>query len=232
METRSYIQAPFEVKSLTDAGIVEGYGSVFGVLDDYADVIEPGAFKNTLEDRRNKNRMPSMLWQHFPSQPIGKWIEMDEDTHGLRVKGQLAMKTAKGSEAYELLKMDAINGLSIGYITKEFEMDTETQVRRLKAVDLWEVSVVTFPANDYARIDGVKASLVAGSIPTIRELERFLRDAGFSRSQAKGILADGYKAIDRKDSEREAEDAAARLLEILNQSSKEMRNVCGTYQDN
>lgn len=154
-EVRSFA---LQIKATGDDGTVEGYGSVFGVRDNYDDVIAKGAFIQSLKDHKAAGTMPAMLWQHDADKPIGVWTEMVEDEKGLRIKGQLAMETVKGKEAHALLKMGALNGLSIGFMSKEWAYDRETEVRTLTAIDLWEVSLVTFPANEKARVTNVKAS--------------------------------------------------------------------------
>lgn len=154
-EVRSFA---LQIKATGDDGTVEGYGSVFGVRDNYDDVIAKGAFIQSLKDHKASGTMPAMLWQHDADKPIGVWTEMVEDEKGLRIKGQLAMETVKGKEAHALLKMGALNGLSIGFMSKEWAYDRETEVRTLNAIDLWEVSLVTFPANEKARVTNVKAS--------------------------------------------------------------------------
>lgn len=154
-EVRSFA---LQIKATGEDGTVEGYGSVFGVRDNYDDVIAKGAFIQSLKDHKAAGTMPAMLWQHDADKPIGVWTEMVEDEKGLRIKGQLAMETVKGKEAHALLKMGALNGLSIGFMSKEWAYDRETEVRTLTAIDLWEVSLVTFPANEKARVTNVKAS--------------------------------------------------------------------------
>jgi HK97 family phage prohead protease len=207
----------FELKAAGDDGTVEGYGSVFGVRDDYDDVIARGAYVASLVAHKAAGTMPAMLWQHDPSAPIGVWTEMVEDSKGLKIKGQLALDTVKGKEAHALLKMGAINGLSIGFLAKQWAYDRETDVRTLTEIDLWEVSLVTFPANDKARITGVKASDVAG-IKTIRQAEQALRDAGFSADAAKALIAEVKRiAFDERDAHEAAAalKAAERLLNSL-----------------
>lgn len=190
MATKS-MDRPFELKALNEEGAFEGYGSVYGTLDTYADVVASGAFKRTLREHKKAGTMPAMLWQHRPSEPIGVWTSMKEDGKGLFVTGQLAVKTSLGADAYELLKMKAINGMSIGYQTVQSTIDDKKKIRTLTDVDLWEVSLVTFPANTDARIQAVKAE----GIKTIREFEDFLRDeGGFSHAAAKAIAASGFKA--------------------------------------
>lgn len=153
-EVRSFA---LQIKATGEDGTVEGYGSVFGVRDNYNDVIAKGAFIQSLKDHKAAGTMPAMLWQHDADKPIGVWTEMVEDEKGLRIKGQLAMETVKGKEAHALLKMGALNGLSIGFMSKEWAYDRDTEVRTLTAIDLWEVSLVTFPANEKARVTNVKA---------------------------------------------------------------------------
>lgn len=187
----------FELKSISETGTFEGYGSVFGVKDSYDEIVAPGAFAETLAS----GKMPSMLWQHRSGEPIGVYTSMEEDSIGLKVSGQLAMKTARGAEAYELLKMKAISGLSIGFVTREDSFDRVTGIRTLKKVDLWEVSLVTFPANDAARVQGVKA--IEG-MTTLSEIEDYLREAGgFSRSEAKCLIARIKQSANRADADAE-----------------------------
>lgn len=196
-----------EIKA-TEEGTIEGYGSVFGDLDSYADIVSKGAFKRTLRESKSAGRMPAMLWQHNQDQPIGVWTDMYEDERGLVVKGQLA-DTQLGREAHTLMKMGALSGLSIGYRTVKYKMDNESGVRTLQDVDLFEVSPVTFPALDSARVSAVKS---AEDIKTEREFEEFLRDAGFSRTVAKAIVAGGYKAaFPQRDADGGLDDLVAAL---------------------
>jgi HK97 family phage prohead protease len=213
-EVRSFA---FELKATGEDGTVEGYGSVFGVRDNYDDVIAPGAYVNSLKAHNAANTMPAMLWQHDATAPIGVWTEMVEDSKGLKIKGKLALDTVKGAEAYALLKMGALNGLSIGFISKQWTYDRETDVRTLTEVDLWEVSLVTFPANEKARITGVKAADFAG-IKTIRQAEQALRDAGLPADTAKALIAEVKRiALDERDAHEAAAalKAADRLLQTL-----------------
>ena len=185
---------PFEVKAIDESGTFEGYAAVFGNVDAWNDIILAGAFKATLKEHRGKKTMPALLWQHDPRQPIGVWESMQEDGHGLFVKGRLLKADVqKAGEAYALLQAGALSGMSIGYIARDYSVDEKTWVRTLKKVDLMEASLVTFPANEDSRVTGVKAS----SIKTIREFEAALRDVmGFSASEAKRIASHGFKARD------------------------------------
>lgn len=203
-EVRSF---SLQLKAAGEDGTVEGYGSVFGVKDNYDDVISKGAFVESLKQHRSEGTMPAMLWQHDADQPIGVWTEMSEDSKGLLIKGKLALDTVKGKEAHALLKMGALNGLSIGFMSKKWDYDQKTEIRTLTEIDLWEVSLVTFPANEKARITNVKAADVGG-ISTIRQAEKTLRDAGFSPDAAKAFLAEVKRiALD----ERDAHEAVAAL---------------------
>lgn len=179
---RDYLDIPFKIKAVNEDGIFSGYGSVFGVVDSYQEVVAAGAFKESLD-----SRMPSLLWQHRSGEPIGVYTTVKEDNIGLHVEGKLALKTARGAEAYELLKMGAISGLSIGFVTREDNYDRVTGVRTLKKVDLWEVSLVTFPANDSARVANIKS---IESIKSLADAETYLREAGgLSKREAVAILA-------------------------------------------
>lgn len=213
-ETRSFV---FQVKATGDDGTVEGYGSVFGVKDSYDDVIANGAFSKSLSEHKSAGTMPAMLWQHDSSEPIGIWTEMVEDSKGLKIKGKLALDTVRGKEAHALLKLGALNGLSIGFVSKQWAYDKETDIRTLLEVDLWEVSLVTFPANGKSRITNVKAADVAG-VKTIRQAEKALRDAGFSDDAAKAFVAEVKRiALDERDAHGAADamKAANRLLSSI-----------------
>lgn len=215
-ETRSFA---LQIRAVGDDGTVEGYGSVFGVRDSYDDVIAPGAYAASLAAHKADGTMPAMLWQHDQCTPIGVWTEMTEDSKGLKIKGQLALDTEKGAEAYALLKMKALNGLSIGFIAQEWKYDNENDIRTLTKVDLWEVSLVTFPANEKARVTGVKSS---NEISAPKDAERILRDAGFSKSDATAfvsrVMRMGEERRDSADSTAEALKATERLLKSLTTS--------------
>ena len=215
MQTKR-LDVGFELKAIGADGTVEGYGSVFGVRDNYDDVIAKGAFVQSLNDHKAAGTMPAMLWQHDADKPIGIWTEMVEDEKGLRIKGQLAMETVKGKEAHALLKMGALNGLSIGFMAKEWAYERDTEVRTLTAIDLWEVSLVTFPANEKARVTNVKS---AEELQAPKDAEKALRDAGFSKSDATAfvsrVMRMGEARSDSANSTVVAMKAADRLLRSL-----------------
>ena len=185
---------------------------MFNVEDSYGDIVVPGAFKRTLDEHRSEGTLPAMLWQHDASQPIGVYTDMKEDAAGLYVKGQILLETTKGREAHALLKAKAIRGLSIGFINRDSSRDEATGIRKVKDVDLWEVSLVTFPANRSATVEQVKG---ANGIHTERDLEKFLRDAGMSKSEALASVARLRASIlDRREADgiSKALSSADRLL--------------------
>jgi len=181
IEIKSSIKAYDDEDEDKNYGTFEGYGSVFGNKDLGNDVIEAGAFAKSLKRRKPQN--VKLLYQHKSDMPIGVFDEIREDDHGLVVKGRLALKTQAGAEAYELLKMGALDGLSIGFRVnpKEVSYDKRGNKRIIKEVDLMEVSLVTFPMNPQATVRSVKGEEIS-----IREWENGMRDAfSLSRSEAK-----------------------------------------------
>lgn len=185
-----------EIKSLKDSGEFEGYGSTFGGEPDaYGDVIAEGAYSDSLAAHKAKGTMPKLFWQHNADEPIGKWTDAVEDSHGLLMRGKLNMDVQRGREAYALLKAGDIDGLSIGYRIKEYSVDTDTGIWTLEKLDLIEVSIVSVGANENAVVQSVKAAkaahdltekLKAGDRLTEREFETWLKGLhlGFSNSQA------------------------------------------------
>ena len=203
-----FLDFDFEVKAIDDEapGTFEGYASIFGETDQVNDIVAAGAFKRTLRYHRGKKRMPALLWQHDTSEPIGVWKELKEDDTGLLAKGKLFVdEIPRAKQAHALLKENGLSGMSIGYRTVKSSIDDRKGVRTLLDVDLFEVSLVTFPALDSARVSAVKG------VKTIREFEAFLRDeGGFSAVAAKRIASCGFKADDDlRDEAAEAETMAA-----------------------
>lgn len=221
IEHRSFGLAEIKVADTADTEgemTFSGYGAVFGNVDSYGDVIAKGAFAETLKAVTKSGIWPSMLSQHGgmfgdSQTPIGVWSEMKEDDHGLWVEGKFA-NTERGREAYELLKMKprpAISGLSIGFRAKEWAVRTQPDEprRTLKAVDLVEISLVTFPANTKARVTNVKSEF------NPRDFETALREAGLSRAdsvKAVGVIKSLlHRDDEEQDSELRDEAAAAEL---------------------
>ena len=136
-------------------GTIEGYASLFGAVDQARDMVMPGAFTQTLKTR-GLRKIP-MLFQHDPAEPVGIWLELTEDFRGLRARGRLIPDVRRARELLALLRSGAIDGLSIGYRTQRGVIEPRTRVRKLYQLDLFEISIVTFPLLDGARIDAVKA---------------------------------------------------------------------------
>jgi HK97 family phage prohead protease len=135
-------------------GTIEGYASLFGVVDAAHDAVMPGAFATSLK-KRGLRRVP-MLFQHDPGEPIGIWLELREDFRGLYARGKLIPDVARAREVLALIRAQALDGLSIGFRAVKGRIDPRTRVRRLDAIELWEISVVTFPLLDGARVQAVK----------------------------------------------------------------------------
>jgi hypothetical protein len=223
-----------ETKATGKTGAFSGYGAVFNNEDAMGDVIQEGAFASSLKEWEQRGKLPPMLLQHgggfFGGSadgllPVGQWTDMEENTRGLKVDGQLfALSTERGQYIYEGLKAGVLDGLSIGFKTKQFIQGTKPGEpdRTLTEIDLWEVSIVTFPANPKARVTAVKAL----SVEQLRELEGILHDGGLSRADARrGVVA--FKrwlqrdagAPDRKPRDEAVPDEAQEILGILDRST-------------
>lgn len=151
MKTKTH---KLSIKNLSEDGYFEGYASVFNFLDHHGDSVKKGAFKNSLLTRSVKGL--KMLWQHDQNKPIGVWEEAREDAYGLYVKGRLLMEVPQAQEAYAFLKAGVIEGLSIGYNSVHSYFDNSKKINFLTEVDLLEISLVTFAANEKAKVVNVK----------------------------------------------------------------------------
>ncbi|MGJ0511138.1 HK97 family phage prohead protease [Methylocystis sp.] len=137
-----------------DAGAFSGYASLFGVVDSGGDMVMTGAFARSLIKRGAHG--VKMLWQHQAAEPIGLWTSIVEDARGLKVEGRLDLSVARARQALSLMRKGAIDGLSIGFRTRRATTEKSSGVRRLHEIDLWEISIVTFPMLPQARIAAVK----------------------------------------------------------------------------
>ena len=208
----------FKAETVSEDGFFSGYCNVFDVEDSNGDVVRKGAFVDSLNDWQAKGKMPPFLWQHDKATVLGVWTKLFEDEKGLYGEGQLLINdVAKAKEAHALLKHGAIDGLSIGYYVKEYSIDNEKHVYNLLKLDLREISIVTFPANIDSRIDAVKSHLAKGELPSLSDFEKFLREAGFSKSQATAIAGHGLRQLlgEPVVKETAADQDAKRALEIL-----------------
>lgn len=208
-----------EMKATGETGEFEGYASTFGHVDQGGDVVEPGAFIESVVAAKNEGRTIPMLWQHDQTEPIGVWKDIAEDRKGLYVKGQLLVDADPlAKRAHALLKAKALGGMSIGYRIPAGGAEPDEKrrgVTRLKKIDLREISLVTMPMNIQARVTTVKSILESGNMPTVREFEEFLRDAGgFSKSLAAAIASKAAPHL-RGEPEAKANDAADFLQALL-----------------
>lgn len=202
---------PFETKAeISDEGAFSGYLAVFGNKDLVNDIVMPGAFAATI--KRSAEPMP-ILWQHDWALPIGVFTSMAEDARGLKVEGQLTLGVRQADEARLLLQSGALRGMSIGYVVKRDEWDSGKRVRKLLEVDVFEGSLVTFPANPKARVTRVKEQIREAK--SRRELERALCDAGLSNSAAK-YLANRHQ-FDQWDAGPDMADLLGPLQTLRNQ---------------
>jgi HK97 family phage prohead protease len=212
-----------ETKAVFEDGTFEGYASLFDAEDMGRDVVVRGAF---LESLRAKG--PSgikMLFQHDPAEPIGVWEEIREDARGLYVRGKLMTAVAKAREVLSLMRAGALDGLSIGFKAQRTQRDAKSGVRKILKLDLWEISVVTFPMLPQARVAAVKraAPPPMGRVME-REFERWLaRDAGLTRSEARALVHGGLKEL-------KALRAARRGLEEDPHLTARMRAVARTLR--
>ncbi|CUJ89168.1 phage prohead protease, HK97 family [Ruegeria denitrificans] len=160
--------------SVSKDAVIEGYASLFGQVDQGRDVVQKGAYSASLDGLVRVGQRVKMLWQHDPAQPIGVWDEVHEDDRGLWVKGRLLESTQKGREAAELIRAGAMDGLSIGYRTKR-AVKNDKGHRVLTELELWEVSLVTFPMLSSARVAAKGATLDAEM--TLRSIAEVFNDA-------------------------------------------------------
>ncbi len=206
--------APVDLKAVEADGTFEGYASLFGVEDLSHDMVLPGAFRASLAARAPIGI--KLLFQHDPNQPLGVWLDLAEDARGLRARGRLMPEVAKAREVLSLMRAGALDGLSIGFRTVKGSRDAATGVRHLEAIDLWEISVVTFPMLPDARVSAVKSRPFAGRLPRERELERWLtREAGLTRTDARTLIRSGLKSLVATRDARGGPEGTDRLIEAI-----------------
>lgn len=184
------LNMPTEFKLLGDAGQFEGYASIFGNVDLGGDVVERGAFKEVVKNAAGKT---VVLWQHISRSPIGV-ADVNEDSKGLHFTGDLVLDDPQARVARAHMKAGSATGMSIGYDVLPGGAEIlKSGVRSLKALKLWEISVVTWGMNPEAGVDSIKA---CDGITTIREFETWLRDAGgFTKAQATALASGGWKTL-------------------------------------
>jgi uncharacterized protein len=151
---------------ITETGRFSGYASLFGRVDDGGDVVMPGAFRDSLKTRDKAG--VRLLFQHDPKEPVGVWEVLREDATGLWAEGRLVPGVERADGLRRLIESRAIDGLSIGFRTIRATRDAGSGVRRLWAVDLWEISIVSFPMMDGARIAGRNEGALRSAIASFR----------------------------------------------------------------
>lgn len=183
-----------------------GYASVFKGLDSYGDRIMPGAYSSVIESiQKRESRMPKMFVNHKAWElPIGKWLDISEDEMGLKAEGELTPGNPTAQAVSASMAHGTIDGLSIGFRlgkgdTESIKEDGQA-IRLIKNIsELVEISVVSFPADDDARVDLTTLKSQVESIESIRDLEAFLRDAGLPRSLAKATAGQAKRIFDQRD---------------------------------
>lgn len=224
MKTKQFF-VPFEIKAIGDDGTFTAYLSVFDIVDEGMDRITFGAFKNTLAEKGD-TPFP-LLYQHDTHEVIGGF-RATEDSIGLKMDPAFFnLDTQRGKEAYSNAKKGLLTGFSVGYSTIKSQRDETTGIRTITELKLWEGSIVTFPMNPKAQLLTVKDDK---DLPrTAREFEAFLRDAGWSRSEAKRLVSHGFKGAKDEDAEDEERDAsndeAIQKLKALNKSLRSMKHA-------
>jgi HK97 family phage prohead protease len=171
---------PLDLKRVEADGTFSGYASLFNKEDMGRDIVLPGAFRDSLRERGPAGI--KLLYQHKPDEPIGIWESLAEDTRGLLAHGRLMLPVARAREALALMRAGALDGLSIGFRTVEGRRDARTGIRRLARIDLWEISIVTFPLLPEARVAQVKSDadhrLLAAIAAATRRMRHSTRHPG------------------------------------------------------
>jgi HK97 family phage prohead protease len=213
-----------DLKDVSLDGAFEGYASLFDREDLGRDVIKPGAFRTSLGERGASG--VKMLFQHDAGEPIGVWQKIHEDARGLFARGRLMTDVARAREVLALMRAGAVDGLSIGFRAVQSRRDRRTGIRYLTRIDLWEISIVTFPMQPDARITTVKATPFGGAVPSEREFERWLtQDAGFSRSQARSIIRGGLKGLRPRQDAGHARAGDTRLKRQIEEAANLLRSA-------
>lgn len=196
-----------EVKAEPD-GRISGWGSVWDNVDSYGERVIRGAFTKSLA----AGALPKMLWQHNQNQPIGRWSKAVEDGRGLYVEGHLNLKTTNGRDAYEHVAAGDIDGMSIGY--REVKAKSNGNVRDLLELDLYEVSLVVFPANREASVAAVKSKA---------ELIDMLRSGGLSKQAAALVAGGGWNALSK--SNETDPGAVTRFAALIDNASRALKDI-------
>jgi HK97 family phage prohead protease len=173
MPTPEHKFTPLDLKRVDPDGTFSGYASLFNTEDLGSDIVLPGAFRDSLRERGPTGI--KMLYQHNPAEPIGVWESLKEDSRGLLAKGRLMLAVARAREVLALMRAGALDGLSIGFRAVTGKRDAKTGIRRLARIDLWEISIVTFPLLPEARVAHVKSDAEHRLLAAIADATRTMR---------------------------------------------------------
>ncbi len=201
-----------ETKSIDEEGHIEGLAAGYGNVDYGGEVMLRGSISRSI---KGKSRIP-MLMYHDHKRPAGVWNQFEETDDGLLVKGRFSMKTAEGKNAYEQVKDGSLAGLSVGMVNVKSRF--VGKARHITEASLIEVSLVTIPMNERTQVMTVKDLTTAGELPTVRQFEEFLREAGgFSKSLAAAIASKAYPLLNRgePDTADELADFAKQIRDAL-----------------
>lgn len=214
-----------DADSVTEAGEFSGYASTFGNKDQGGDIVIQGAFDLWMAEWKGSGNPLPILWNHDGRDVRGAFTSLASDEKGLFVTGKLNQETQGGREARALMLQPAINGMSIGYdiYPGGIQFDPKQDAYLLTAIELWEISLATFPMNRSARVETVKSVLTRGGDPTLRDIERALREIGYSGKQAKVIAKTASETLGVPGDAHRDGDAAKTDAELLNNFRKQMR---------
>ncbi len=204
---------PFQLKNISDAGLIEGIAAGYGNLDSHGDIFASGAFAASLNAMKAGGRQPAMLLHHDLNRPAGRWDEFSESDKGLHVKGSLALDASDGREAYALLKGGALGGLSVGFRPVKTKSGP-AGANLITEAELFEVSLVAVPSNPVTRISSVKG------IGNVRELEELLREHGMSGRAAKRAAGAAFRAAEQADEPILSEKAARNFTAAIKDLSR------------
>lgn len=228
IEIKGRIHVPFLDVKVADVGTgaFEGYAATFGNVDLGGDLIEAGAFDDTMAEHAKNDSMPGLYYGHNFDDVVGDWLDWRTNAKGLPMKGQLWLGKGiqRAEQEYLRLQSKGPKGLSIGYRTKSYALDTDKKVRRLKKLQVVETSLTPMPMNPKAAITSVKSCLlVDGQTVSKRQAEHILREVGgLSQSEAKAAIAKTWDGLVTNGDAPRDEVANAETLRALAEGAREM----------
>ncbi|MEM6230154.1 HK97 family phage prohead protease [Shewanella scandinavica] len=229
-----YREYELDIKSIDEKGFIVCYANTFNHVDQANEETMKGAFRQTIANHKAKGTMPKMLFNHNRNEPIGKWISMEEDEHGLKMTGQLILEVQRAREIYALMKTGALNGFSIGGKVKQRQYDRINRVTKLIELELGEVSIVPFPCNDQSTLTSIKSILETGEIPRPSKLEKELvNHFGLTKLQALAFMAAGYKGLNTAELNIDTDESGVQEVETTESVSDEQleKSISQQQQD-